>query len=324
MSDGRLTRRNLLKGTLCAAAGWGIAHQSAQPISARDYTQPVPGSDKLTVYKNGGRVLFRWNNHPLAMYRAEPTQKYPYFAPLSGPVTGVSLTTESALPYPHHRGLWLGCEPLNGGDYWSDGPLEKGQIRSEGPKVVDNLTTPTSAVITDRCQWIRPSAPSPFTDQRRITISVPNDHIRLLDIEFKLHAMEDITIKRAKHSFFALRCAPDISPMYGGVLMNSEGGAGAAGTYGKPARWCGYHGRRAFRPEVIEGIAIMNHPQNPWQPCPWFTRDYGHLSPSPFNFRKQPWQMSKGETLELKYRVVLHTGTPAEADLNGLYEKWIA
>jgi hypothetical protein len=112
--------------------------------------------------------------------------------------------------------------------------------------------------------------------------------------------------------------------MYGGVLMNSEGGVGAAGTYGKTARWCGYHGKRAVRPEVIEGIAILDHPENPWAPCPWFTRDYGHLSPSPFNFLKKPWKLAAGKSIQLKYRVVLHAGTPAEAGLDDLYRQWIA
>ena len=40
-------------------------------------------------------------------------------------------------------------------------------------------------------------------------------------------------IKKAKHSFFAIRAASDISCTYGGVLANSEGGEGAEGTYGK-------------------------------------------------------------------------------------------
>ena len=39
--------------------------------------------------------------------------------------------------------------------------------------------------------------------------------------------------------------------------------------------------RRAGRPDIVEGIAVMTHPKNPFRSI-WFTRDYGHLSPSPF------------------------------------------
>jgi hypothetical protein len=320
MTDNEFTRRQLLQYSLAAPAVWGAVQWVGRSARAVDFTQPVPEADQLSAYHKGGLVLIRWNNQVLAGYRADSMQKYPYFSPLSGPVSGLSLTTESALPYPHHRGLWLGCEPLNGGDYWSDGPLKTGQIRSMALALGE--TTPTSVVITNRCQWVRPDAPSPWQDERTFKISVPNERIRLLDVEFKLTANEDVAIKRAKHSFFALRCAPDLAPMYGGTLMNSEGDVGAEGTFGKPAAWCGYHGRRVQRPDIVEGIAIMDHPQNPWTPCPWFTRDYGHLSPSPFNFSETPWQLPAGESITLKYRVVLHAGDPAEAELDNLYKEW--
>jgi hypothetical protein len=41
-------------------------------------------------------------------------------------------------------------------------------------------------------------------------------------------------LKRAgQHSFFALRVIPQLTSLYGGVLVNSESGAGADGTFGK-------------------------------------------------------------------------------------------
>ncbi len=40
--------------------------------------------------------------------------------------------------------------------------------------------------------------------------------------------------------------------------MNSEGGVGADGTYGKQARWCGYHGKRRGRGNLVEGIAVRD------------------------------------------------------------------
>ena len=304
---------------MALSIGWVGAQLASNDALAIDYTKPVPGSEKLTVYQNESQILTRWNNVPLTAYRAHPTQKYPYFYPVSGPMSGISLTTESALPYPHHRGLWLGCQPLNGGDYWGDSSLDKGQIRSVELKLGE--ITANSAVILDRCTWVCKDAPSPLHDERKFTISVPNERMWFVDCQFNLAAQEDITITNAKHSFFAMRAAPDISPAYGGVLMNSEGGVGADGTYGKEARWCGYHGKRAARPDVVEGIAIMTHPGNPWRPI-WFTRDYGHLSPSPFDFLDKPWQFDKGESIQLKYRVVLHVGTPAEAQLNQLYKQW--
>ncbi len=318
-----LNRREFFKASLAASAASGLSLAVARPACAIDYSKPVPEANGLTVYHNGANILVRWNNLPLLGYRAHPTLKYPYFCPLNGPTSGLPLTTESALPYPHHRSLWLGCEPVNGGDYWSHGPLERGQIRSVELKIDEQSLTKTSAAFTQRCRWVREGANSPLVDERHFVVSVRDDRLRLIDCQFKLTAQENITIAKAKHSFFALRAAPDISPAYGGVLMNSEGGVGAAGTYGKPAAWCGYHGKRAQHPDVVEGIAIMNHPDNFDGHCPWFTRDYGNLSPSPFNFLKAPWRLPQGESIELKYRVALHTGDPKDAQLDKVYQQWI-
>jgi hypothetical protein len=322
MLNTTMNRRNAIRWSL--AAGFAAA-TGAQRLWAGDYTKPVPEAKGLTTYLKDAQVQLRWNNMPLTAYRAKRSQKYPYFYPLNGLASGTSLTAESALPYPHHRGLWLGCEPLNGGDYWADNGLESGQVKSEGLAL--GQTTRRSAEILDRCRWVRKDAPSPCSDERKFTITILNDRVWVVDAEITLTANEDIEIKKAKHSFFAIRAASDISCTYGGVLTNSEGGQGAEGTFGKEARWCGFHGKRAGRRSVVEGgvvegIAVMTHPDNPWKPI-WFTREYGHLSPSPFYFLDQPWRLGKRKSIELKYRIAMHVGTQKEADLDGAYRQWI-
>lgn len=317
MLEKKMNRRSAIQVSL--AAGAAVATGSL-PLRAIDYQKPVPEAEGLTAYLKDGEVQARWNNMPLTAYRAKPSQKYPYFYPLNGLASGMSLTTESSLPYPHHRGLWLGCDPLNGGNYWADNGLESGQIKSEGLEL--GGSSKNSAVILDRCRWSRPGAGSPFSDEREFTVTVLDKRAWVIDTKIKLKALQDIEIGKAKHSFFAIRAASDVSCTYGGTLMNSEGGVGADGTYGKEARWCGFHGERAGRSGTVEGIAVMTHPDNPWKPI-WFTREYGHLSPSPFNFLDQPWRLKKGKSIELKYRVALHVGTPKEADLDGVYRQWM-
>ena len=312
-----ISRRRLLAGAMAGAATACLPRTA----NAIDYNELPEDARKLTAYQVGRQVWVRWQNRIVTVYRAHPTQKYPYFYPLNGPVTGISLTEDSRLPYPHHRSLFLGCQPLNGGDYWGGGNLDAGQIVSKGLKI--DQAEATSADFSDACDWIRRDHPSPLKDQRRFTVRILNDQVHLLDCRFTLTAQEDITIKRAKHSFFAIKTANDIAPMGGGRLTNSEGGEGAKGTYGKPARWCSYFGRRHGNPEVVEGITIMNHPENFGGNCPWFTRDYGHLSPSPFNFLDKPWTLAQGETLDLRYRVVLHAGAPADAGLDAVYQDWV-
>jgi len=309
-------RRRLIQHAAQSLAVCGAAGVA----SAIDYNKPAPGSENLTMEETNGLTILRWNNRAIGAYRSLASQKYPYFYPLAGPVSGISLVAESALPYPHHRGLWLGCQPMNGGDYWGDTSLDQGHIQSH--RLPAGKGTPVSATFASRCEWVRKGAPSPIEDTRTFAVGVDGKRRWWLDADITLTAREEIVIKSAKHSFFALRVIPELSPLYGGVLMNSEGQTGAEATYGKPARWCGYHGKTA--PNVVEGLAIMEHPENPWKPCPWFTRDYGHLSPSPFAFIKQPWTLAKGKSIRLRYRVVMHAGTPKKAGLDELYSKWIA
>jgi hypothetical protein len=283
----------------------------------------VPEAAGLTAYLKDDSLQIRFDNLPLVAYRAQPSLKYPYFCPLNGPASGLSLTTESSLPYPHHRGLWLGCDPLNGGNYWADNGLESGQIRST-ELTLEPLEPGANAVaFTQKCAWVREGS-NPFNDERRYVVTRADDRMTIIDCAFTLTAREDVAIKGAKHSFFALRAASDISPAYGGSLVTSHGATDVAGSYGKPADWCGYYGKRRLRPDVVEGIVIMNHPANFGGDCPWFIRDYGHLSPSPFNFLEQPWTMSAGKTLDLRYRVVLFAGEPQSVGLNDAFRAWVA
>lgn len=318
MKSQSIQRRKAIKWSLATAAGI-IGAANPPKLWAKDFKKPVPGSEGLTSYLKDGQVQLRLNNMPLTVYRANASLKYPYFYPVNGLASGTSLTTESSLPYPHHRGLWLGCEPLNGGDYWADNGLKSGQVKSV--KLDLETKDENSAAFINDCKWVREEAPSPWSDERKFTVKILNKRVWVIDAEIRLTATEDIEIKKAKHSFFALRAAADISPAYGGVLMNSEGGVGAEETLGKEADWCGYHGKRASK-NVVEGIAIMNHPDNPWKST-WLTRDYGHLSPSPFYFLDEPWRLSKGKSIDLKYRVALHVGSPKKAQLNDIYKQWV-
>jgi hypothetical protein len=211
---------------------------------------------------------------------------------------------------------------LNGGNYWKDDELHSGQIRSLDLHLGD--LTPTSIQIHNRCQWVRRAAASPLIDERSIIFSVSDDRVRLLDLDIKLTAQQDLRITKAKHSFFALRTTPDIAPTGGGTLLNADGKMGEANTHGKPTAWCSYFGKRASQPNVIEGITVLDHPKNPWAPCPWFTRDYGHLSPSPFNFLNRAWELSEGASIRLRYRVVLHAGDPRDVGIDQLYREWTA
>jgi hypothetical protein len=246
--------------------GWALAQAAQSTARAVDFTKPVPEAEGLTAYQKDGSIQVRLDNLPVAAYRAAESLKYPYFSPLNGPVSGLSLTAESAEPYPHHRGLWLGCDPVNGGNYWADNGLESGQIRSVELQLDSKQRTSTSVAFSEKCVWCRAGS-SPFTDERRYTIAIPDRQHVLLDCQFRLTAGEDISIKSAKHSLFAVRAAADISPSYGGSLINSAGGSGAETQCGSRASV------RLFRQAAAPARRDRGHryhgsPQEFWRQLP--------------------------------------------------------
>jgi hypothetical protein len=320
--DSQLHRRAFLQTStlalFAAASGAGLSDvQGAEKAPPRK--GPAEDFSGLTAYQLGPQIWIRLDNRPLTCYRAHRSQKYPYFYPLTGPLSGLPLTDETTLPYPHHRSLFFACDRVNGGNYWQEG-YETGQILSSGPKL--EMESKEKIVIADRTDWQKPGGPVVMRDSRQLTITAPSAEVRFVDWEIQWTAVENVTVVKTNHSLFSIRAALDITPKGGGNLMNAEGETGEKGTYGKKSAWCGFYGKRAQQPGVTEGIAIFDHPKNPWAPTPWFTRDYGFASPTPLYFVETDWKLPAGESVNLKYRVVLHAGDPGKANLAGLYKQW--
>ncbi len=243
--------------------------------------------------------------------------KYPQFFPVNGPRSGRSVTTRRTEPYPHHSSLFLGCDRVNGGNYWQEG-LDRGRIVSRDLRLTE--AAGERIVIEQQCRWERPGAESPFTDRRRIVITAPGADRRQIDFAITLNAEIDVRIEKNNHSLFAARMAPDLAVNGGGTLQNSRGQLGEKGTLGNPADWMDARGRRG---DFSEGLAIFCHPRDAWSPCPWFTRDYGFFSPTPMNWLSEhPFELAQGKTLHLRYRVIVHADDPTPGQLQREFERW--
>jgi hypothetical protein len=306
------TRRGFLK-QVGVAAGALAAGRGAVGGAAAAETRPA--AQEITTYAYGSNVWIRVDNRAFACYRAGAAQKLPYMFPLLGPVTGLPMTAEADEPYPHHRSCWLGCDHMNGANFWQD-TVERGQIRSRGVRVVE--ASGERAVLEDHCDWRGAGGEVVLEDQRRVTVRAPGPAERWLEFEFTLTARTDVTVGKTNHALFAVRAAKDLTPKEGGTLASSEGGHREAGTFGRRAAWCGFAATRCGH---TESIALVQHPANPWFPCTWFTRDYGFLSPQPFYWLEDtPWRLPAGEQCRLRYAVVVAGG----ALDSGRIEPWLA
>ncbi len=168
-------------------------------------------------------------------------EKYPFFYPVNGPLSGGSVTSMRNAVYPHHTSLFFGCDLVNGGNYWQEG-LERGRIISVNALI--EKQGGDSVVITDECIWSRPGALSPVNDTRRFIITSPSASVTQIDAEITMEMLMDVKILKTNHSLFSARMAADLAVTNGGTMINAEGAKGEKETFGKASPWIDFYGQR--------------------------------------------------------------------------------
>jgi len=197
--------------------------------------------------------------------------------------------------------------------------LKGGQIVSVSDNIIEN--NGPRVVIENECIWKRPDAEPPIKDFRKITITAPSKDMFQIDFEVTLEMLTDVRIEKTNHSFFSGRMDDSFAVENGGMMVDTDGALGEKGTFGKPSPWIDCFGKRG---DKIEGMAIMQHPSNAWYPSPWFTRDYEFFSPTPMYWPADgiATVMKKGETIHLKYRVLVHSGTNETSKISDEFKKY--
>ncbi len=265
------------------------------------------------------RVVVRFQGELFTEYRYGPETKYPYFYPVLGPRSGRTLTVHQTEPYPHHSSIFFGCDRVNGGNYWQEGP-ERGRIRSLAVRLLRDRGDRIE--WEQDCRWERPGAEAPFEDRRRVVLSAPEPGVRCLDFEVRLTARIPVKIEKTNHSLFAVRVAPDLAVRGGGRLFNARGQRGEAGTFQQPAAWAVFG---TERPEGAESVALFSHPANPGYPEPWFTRDYGFMSPTALNWLSaEGLEFAPGQSWRLRHRVVVAAAPPESPRWREWFSAWAA
>ena len=296
-----------------ALAGFGYADQT-QNVTAR---------------MEEDRIVVEVDEQEFTSYLFSEEHKYPFFFPVNGPTSGESLTAWDQEPYPHHSSLYISLdrvqsENVSHANYWQPrNRLDTGQVFSRNPQIVSQEDG--RVVLRDEADWIVPSTGShQLRDTRTVTIWAPSPTIRVMDFEFEFEALKDLLVRQTGHSFFSARMRPELAvgcttrgaawaEMGTGTLVDSLGNRGEAGTRAEAAEWCAAYGQIEG---VTEGLAIIQHSENPMFPAKWFNRDYGFFSPTPFAFDGNI-EIPADQKLTFRYRVVVFTGDHETADIAG-------
>ena len=209
----------------------------------------------------------------------------------------------------HQRSLWFTHGNVNGIDFWSEG---KGRI--EHREFVRVASGPR-AVIATRNDWLSPDGSQLIcADERTFTFGADAEH-RWIDCTVVIKAVNGpVVFGDTKEGCFGVRVASSmrVDSKQGGKIVNSDAKTDAA-AWGKPAAWVDYHG--PVEGETL-GIAILNHPSSFRYPTYWHVRTYGLFAANPFGLHDftngastgGEYTLPAGETLTLRYRVLLHKG----------------
>ena len=246
----------------------------------------------------------------------------PILFPLIGP-TGKEMTrgypmrpvtpTEKA-DHPHHRSFWFTHGDVNKIDFWSENKGHGTIAHREFVKVEDG---PQATIVT-RNDWNGPDGKRVCEDERTFVFGA-SDSARWIDAVLVVKAPDaEVTFGDTKEGAFGVRVAGtmDVTAKKGGKIVNDQGQTDDA-AWGKPASWVDYHG--PVDGETL-GIAILNHPTSFRYPNHWHVRTYGLFTANPFGLHDFPGgkelngahTIKKGETMTLKYRVLLHKGDEKE------------
>ena len=265
------------------------------------------------------------NGRLFSEYRTTDAQR-PYLYPLIGP-SGANLARPypmengGAKDHPHHRSMWFTHGGVNGVDFWADGK-KNGTIKHTRFAKIQAAAAVGSFVANSN--WVTAAGTVVMTDERLIRIEALAGGGTLVDWTIKLMASEeDVTFTDTKEGSFGLRLCSSLSLTENPTahITTSEGKQDRQ-AWGTRAKWVTYHGPDPQGQAV--GVTVFDHPQNLRHPTWWHALDYGLFAANPFgihDFEKSADKtkgnhiLPQGQSLTLRYRVLIESGEPVQAKL---------
>ncbi|MCI0363186.1 MAG: PmoA family protein [Phycisphaerales bacterium] len=236
---------------------------------------------------------------------------------------------------------------MNGANFWHDNvnavagvsdPSHKGRVsdagHNEGARIVHREFVeiesggPTARIVT-RNDWMDGERRI-CEDERTIVFGTRANNDRWIDFTITLKATDgDVTFGDTKEGTFGIRVADTmrLEAKQGGRIVNSEGQVDDA-AWGLPAKWVDYTG--PVEGETV-GVAIFSHLSSFRPNTRWHVRGYGLFAANPFGQRDFPrpelanqgaTTIKQGESVTLRYRVLLHRGKTEEADIPAAFDEF--
>jgi hypothetical protein len=332
--------------TCLQRSGFFVAMAILLPCAS---ARAAEGSVKFKKQTDSVEVLI--GGKPFATYYFGRNSPKPYMAPLRsarGTVVTRGFPMRTDIPgerhdHPHHRGLFFAHGDINGIDFWGEGQASKASQTVNGVYYPTAGELPTGRTAFQKLDQVKSHGKS-GTVKAEFKLLAPDGKAigaetqeytfrgdassRTIDCTFTLIANQGVPLKMVdtKEGTFAIRVVNGLTePNL--KMVNSEGKVGVDNIWGKRANWVDYSGE--VDGESL-GIAIFDNPANIKHPTYWHARDYGLFAVNPFGEhdfyhdlkRDGSVTIAKGESLTLRYRVLIHHGDAAEAQIAAAYTRY--
>jgi hypothetical protein len=267
---------------------------------------------------------------------------YPIYAPGGQTITrGFPWNPQPGDPvdHPHHIGLWLNYENVNGLDFWNNSfaiaPAKKKQYGWIRTTHIEKTTNGSEGTLIYLADWTDQEK-NVLMKERTTYVFREENGMWIIDRKTELTAAQDITMPDVKDGMLGLRVAHELElpvtqtkeykddkgnitkvpaikdPSVTGNYLTSAGKTGDS-AWGTRGNWCLLKGRKGG--DAI-GIAMIDHPKNPGYPTYWHARNYGLFALNPlgqkvFSEGKETlnFKLAKGEKTTFKYMVAIESGS---------------
>jgi len=311
---------------------------------------PAIAADAVTFHSHPDSVEVLIGGKPFTTYFFGADSPKPYLHPLrsaQGTVVTRGYPMREDIPgeshdHPHHRAMFFAHGDINGIDFWGEGEPSKPQNTANGV-YYSSETLPKGRTVFRKLDPVRagadhgtlraefdlvgPDGTAIGSETQEYTFR-GDASTRVIDCAFTITADHGKPLKMGdtKEGTFAIRVAKELQKPTG-KMLNSEGKVGEAAIWGKRADWVDYS---AVVSEEPLGIAIFDNPANIKHPTYWHARDYGLFAVNPFgehDFYNDPKRdgsvtIAVGKSLVLRYRVLIHHGDAAQAQVADAYRRY--
>jgi hypothetical protein len=296
-----------------------------------------PASDGVTFQKGDNTIDVMIDGKPFTTYYHAADLPRPFFHPLRSaggrvitrgfPMIKDAPAEAKDRDHPHHRSFWFTHGDVDGVDYWGENAKVQGRIVHRS---VDSMKAGKRGVLTVTRDWIDNTGKKTLVEKEQLTFQGDASR-RLIDVRIDLTPVDHAVVFRdTKEGSFSIRLATPLKEQNAtGVITNSKGAVSEKNCWGKPAEWVDYSG--TLEGEKL-GVAILDHPTSFRHPTTWHVRAYGLFAANPFGLRDftgdksqdGSYKLEMGKHLVLSYRVLIHPGDAAAANIAEEYKRYVA